>query len=261
MYKNKRVSVYFPCRNEAAHLKEVVNRVPAFVDEIIIVSNKSTDNTLAVARKLGPKVKALADNRTIGSIGYGFAHMTGIKKASGDIIVAADGDATYPVEELAKIIDHLLAGKLDFVACNRYPVQAGTKIPYKLRFGVRLLNLEVRLLYGKKIQDILSGMWVFRGDIKDRLNLTMGDWNLSPEIKLRAATSPTIAFGEYSISQHSRMGSSHQKYFKTGLSHLGWIAKNRFQNFFRWEALGAQLNNLGGGPVETLEAEPVETDA
>lgn len=149
MYRNKKITVCLPCRNEANHLHEVVKRIPKFVDEVIVISNASKDNTVTVAKKLG--VKALEDNRTIGGIGYGFAHMTGIAHATGDIIVGADGDATYPIEDLAKIIDKLLDQNIDFISCNRYPLQEGTKIPFKLRLGVGVLNTEVRLLYGKRL--------------------------------------------------------------------------------------------------------------
>lgn len=226
MYRNKKITVCFPCRNEGEHLKEVVKRVPDFVDEIIVISNNSKDNTVQVAKKLG--VKVFEDNRTVGGIGYGFAHMTGIKNASGDLIIGADGDATYPIEDLQAVIDHLLDNKLDFISCNRYPLQKGTTIPLKLRLGVGILNTEVRLLYGIKTRDILSGMWVFRKEIKDTLQLTMGEWNLSPQIKLNAARHPDIAFSEYSIAQHQRLGATHQDYFKTGLSHMIWIFRNRF---------------------------------
>jgi glycosyltransferase involved in cell wall biosynthesis len=226
MYRNKRITVCLPCRNESNHLKEVIAKVPKFVDEIIVISNKSTDNTMKIAKSLG--VKAYEDNRVIGNIGYGFAHMTGIEKATGDLIVGEDGDGTYPIEELDKVIDHLLDNNLDFISCNRYPLQEGIKIPFKLRLGVWLLNTEIRVLYGKKINDILSGMWVFKKDIKEQLGLTMGDWNLSPQIKLNAVTNSNIAFAEYSIAQYQRMGESKQNYFQTGLSHALWIAKNRF---------------------------------
>jgi glycosyltransferase involved in cell wall biosynthesis len=238
MYRNLRVTVCLPCRNEAASLDHVLAQIPAFVDEIIVISNNSTDDTAAVARKLG--AKAYEDNRTIGGIGYGFAHMTGIANATGDIIVGADGDATYPVEKLDTIIDYLLEQKLDFISCNRYPLQDGTKIPFKLRCGVGMLNAEVRLLYGVKIQDILSGMWVFKKDIRDQLHLTMGDWNLSPQIKINAATNPSIAFREYSIAQHQRLGESHQHYFKTGMSHAWWILKNRFKGAQKAPAIAPQ---------------------
>lgn len=227
MYRNKRITVCFPCRNEAGHLKAVLAKVPAFVDEIIIISNASKDDTIQVARTLG--AKAYEDNRTIDGIGYGYAHITGIENATGDIIVGADGDATYPVEDLATIIDYILDNDLDFVSCNRYPLQDGTKIPFTLRFGVWMLNTEVRVLYGKKIKDILSGMWVFKSSVRNDLHLTMGDWNLSPEIKINAAIHPSIAFDEFSIAQHQRLGESHQNYFKTGLNHAFWIFKHSFK--------------------------------
>jgi hypothetical protein len=156
--------------------------------------------------------------------------MTAIEHASGDLIVGADGDATYPLEDLAKIIDHMLDNELDFISCNRYPLQSGTKIPFKLRLGVWTLNTEVRTLYGLKVNDILSGMWVFKAGVKDDLNLSMGEWNLSPQIKLNAAMNPKIAFGEFSIAQHQRSGESHQSYYKTGLSHLFWIFRNRWSS-------------------------------
>lgn len=233
MYRNKKITVCLPCRNEANHLHEVVKRIPKFVDEVIVISNASKDDTVKVAQKLG--VKALEDNRTIGGIGYGFAHMTGIANATGDIIVGADGDATYPIEDLDKVIDYLLDHNRDFISCNRYPLQPGVHIPFKLRLGVNTLNWEVRVLYGKKISDILSGMWVFRRDVVDELKLTMGEWNLSPQIKINAMLSPKINFSEYSIAQHQRMGESHQAHFKTGFQHLWWIFKNRWSTRFDWK--------------------------
>jgi glycosyltransferase involved in cell wall biosynthesis len=217
MYKNKTITLCMPCRNEAANLRKIIALVPDIVDEIIIISNKSTDDSVRVARDLGAKV--IIEDRTVKGIGYGFAHIRGIEAASGDIIIGADADGSYPLEDIPQIIDTLLDKNLDFISCNRYPLQSGTTIPFKLRLGVGLLNLQIRLLYGTKINDILSGMWVFDARVKDQLHLTMGDWNLSPQIKLNAIASPTVAFEEFAISQHHRLGSTHQSYFKTGRSH------------------------------------------
>jgi glycosyltransferase involved in cell wall biosynthesis len=228
MYRNKTITLCLPCRNEGKHLHQVVKAVPDIVDEIIIISNNSKDNTVAVAKKIGGKVKVIEDNRTIGGVGYGFAHMTGIAAAKGQIIIGADGDATYPLEDTGKIIDHMLKNKLDFVSCNRYPLQDETTIPFQLQLGVKFLNLEIRLLYGIAIKDALSGMWLFKRSVRSKLNLSMGEWNLSPQIKLNAATNPDIEFQEYSIKQHQRLGDTKQHYLKTGLSHAWWIFKNRF---------------------------------
>jgi len=216
-----------PCRNESKHLEDVIKRVPSFVDEIIVVSNKSTDDTVQIAENLG--VRVYEDNRTIGKIGYGFAHMTGIHAAKCDIIVGADSDGTYPVEQLDVIIDNMIDNNLQFLSCNRHPMLNETNIPFMLRFGVWSLNMEVRLLYWHKMQDMLSGMWLIDSSIKDKLNLRMGDWNLSPEIKINAARHPEINFAEYHIEQHQRLGETHQNYWVTGLRHMWWIFINRFR--------------------------------
>lgn len=228
MIQNQKITLCLPCRNEGSHLKEVIARVPKYIDEIIVISNNSKDNTVTVAKEIGGKVKVIEDNRTVGGIGYGFAHMSGIAAANGDIIVGADGDATYPLGDIDKVVNYLLNNKLDFISCNRYPLQDGTKIPFKLRLGVNLLNWEIRLLYGFKINDALSGMWVFKKDARDELRLTMGEWNLSPQIKINAATNPRIKFREYPIIQHQRLGETKQNYFKTGFAHAIFILKNRF---------------------------------
>lgn len=226
MYKDKKITLYFPCRNEEKHLDKVLSKVPKFVDEVIVISNRSTDKTYERAKELG--VKAYKDDRVIGKIGYGFANITGIKKATGDIIISSDGDGTYPIENLAKILDFFIKNKYDFISCRRYPVKKGVKIPFKLRLGIYALNIETRLLYGLKIKDILSGMWVINKKIRNKLNLTEGDWNLSPQIKINAFINKEIKAGEFHIIQHLRYGETKQNYLKTGLSHIKWIFHNRF---------------------------------
>lgn len=229
MYRNHTISVCLPCRNEGEHLAQVLCTVPSIVDEVIVVSNASSDDSVEVARKAGAVV--YEDDRTVGGIGYGFAHMTGITKATGDIIVGLDADGTYPVEDLSKIVDYLLDHDFDFVSCSRL---AKSEIPFKLRFGVQLLNLEVRMLYGRKIADVLSGMWVFRQSVRGELALDQGDWNLSPQIKLAALMHSQVRFVEYPIIQKQRLGKTHQRYFRTGLMHAYWILKNRIAHLRPW---------------------------
>ena len=225
-YRGLRVSVCFPARNEAGNLPRAVAAVPGFVDEVLVVSNRSTDDTLEVARKLG--VRALEDNRTTKGIGYGYAHLTGLQAATGDVVAVADADLTYPIDRLANVLDSVVEDELDFVSCNRYPVLSGTTIPWRLRAGVTLLNWEARILFGIKINDILSGMWVVRREVVPKLELTMGDWNLSPQIKIRARTRAGLRVGEFPVEQHQRGGLSHQRYLRTGLSHAGYLLRERF---------------------------------
>ena len=228
MIKNKKITLCIPCRDEAAHLRKIINKVPDYVDEILIISNRSADNTYETAKSIGGRVKSLKDDRVIKGVGYGYAHMKGIKEASGDIIVGLDGDGTYPLNDIKKIVNFLIDNDKDFISCNRYPLKDRTRIPLKLRLGVKLLNFETKMLYGINIKDILSGMWVFRKRIKSKLELSEGDWNLSPQIKINAATNDDINFSEFRIKQYERMGKTKQKYLRTGWQHTYFLLKNRF---------------------------------
>src|SRR5262245_55337074 len=83
-----RVSVVIPARKEAQNLPHVLPRIPAWVDEVILVDGHSTDDTVAVARALLPTVRIVAQEGR----GKGAALRSGFAAATGDIIVMLDAD-------------------------------------------------------------------------------------------------------------------------------------------------------------------------
>jgi glycosyltransferase involved in cell wall biosynthesis len=200
--------------------------VPAYVDEVVIVSNRSRDDTVEVARSLGAVVEV--DDRTHHGNGYGYGVMSALGLATSDLLVTADSDGTYPFESIEGAVNHLVDHNLDYVSCNRYPLADKHQVPFKLRVGVGLLNLEVRLLYGVAVRDVISGMNVIRREVVPTLGLNMGDWNGCPELRLKAFLDPDVAAEEYRIVQRDRFGTSHQAYFRTGFSHAWWLLRYRF---------------------------------
>ena len=68
----QRIKVIIPAYNEQDSIGFVVKDIPQIVDEIIVVNNNSTDNTVAVARAAGATV--LTEKRG----GYGYACLKGI---------------------------------------------------------------------------------------------------------------------------------------------------------------------------------------
>lgn len=226
MIENKKISLVVPCRNEGKIIAEFIRKVPAYIDEIIIVDNNSTDNTAAVANAHGALV--VKERRTTNGIGYGFAHMAGMAKATGDFIIAMDGDDTYPVGQIKRIVTLMGKNHWDFVSCNRLPLTYPKAISPTRQLGIRILNRLVFLLYGYHMSDILTGMWVVRRVVVPRLNLSEGDWNFSPEIKLAALAAPGVSFAQYHIVHFLREQEiSKQNILKTGLSHMGYIVKRR----------------------------------
>lgn len=227
MIHNKTITLVVPCKNEARIIRSFIKRVPSYVDEILVVDNNSHDGTARIAKRAGAVV--LRERRSVNGVGYGFAHQTGIAKATGDYIVAVDGDDTYPVESIKTIINYMEKYGLDIVSCNRLPLVNTHAISWIRKLGIHLLNIEVRLLYGKRISDILTGMWVGKREALKELNLTNGDWNLSPEVKLAAMTSPGVHFSEYHIRHFARTQNvSKQRILATGIAHALYIVKRRF---------------------------------
>lgn len=227
MIKNKKITLIIPCKNEENVIERTLKAVPGYIDEILVVDNGSTDNTAEVARNAGAKV--LIENRKLGGIGYGYAHMTGLKHATGDYIFAMDGDDTYPSYEIKNIVEQMEEKSLDFVSCHRLPLKNNKAISKTRRLGIYALNLEVLFLYGKWVNDVLTGMWGVRKEVVPLLELRMGDWNLSPEIKISAMNHEEVNFAEYHIDHFVREHEpSKQMIWKTGVNHLLYILKRRF---------------------------------
>lgn len=230
MVKNSTLSLIIPCKNEAKALETVLSDLPKEIDEIIVVDNNSTDQTKKVARKFGAKI--LSDSRNDKSgIGYGYAIQKGFSHAHGDIIICMDGDGSYPVNEIPAIVKYLLQKKLDFISCNRLPFKHPQKMSSVRALGVKILNLTIRLMYGYKIKDSLTGMWVFRKSALENLSFTEGGWNFSLEIKLKTIMSKSLKFAEKQISYQDRvLDLSKQNIVRTGLKHMLYLLKLKFSS-------------------------------
>src|ERR1700722_3303565 len=77
------ISVVIPALNEAANLPHVLTRLPASVDEVVLVDGNSSDDTVAVAIAVRPDVRVIHQDRR----GKGNALSAGFAAATGDIIV------------------------------------------------------------------------------------------------------------------------------------------------------------------------------
>ena len=107
-----KVSVVIPAYNEEKYIAKVITMVKKtkIAEEIIVVDNNSSDNTSAIAKENGAKVIFCKRQ------GKGYAMETGIKKATGDIIMFLDGDiCNYKVGFLRSLIKPIINNEADFV--------------------------------------------------------------------------------------------------------------------------------------------------
>jgi glycosyltransferase involved in cell wall biosynthesis len=151
-----RVSFIVPTLNEAKNLPWLLPRIPNWAHEIIIVDGRSTDDTVAVARRLRD-VKVVMEPRR----GKGAALRAGFRAATGDIIVMIDADGSMVPEESIVFVSALMAGA-DLVKGSRFLQGAGTDDMSLFRMlGNWGLTQTVRLLYGGVFSDLCYGYMAF----------------------------------------------------------------------------------------------------
>ena len=216
------IGVVIPCYNEEEGIRGVIGRMPAVVDEIVVVDNNSTDRTAEVAASLGARV---VPGKTPG---YGAAYKAGLRAVRSDIVVTLDGDGTYPPEEIPRLVDALIEQHLDFLSASRFPLADPRAMGFSNRLGNWVLTVAATLLFFKPIRDSQSGMWVFRRAALDRLRLTSDGMAFSEEIKLEAMLRG-LRFGEAHIPYGARVGEVKLQKWRDGWSNLVFLLRKRFE--------------------------------
>jgi len=221
MHRNLSISVVIPCYNEEDGVRQVLERIPKVVDEVVVVDNNCTDRTAEVARSLGAVVVAEK------TPGYGAAYKRGLKAATKDVIVTLDGDGTYPPEEIPRLVDEMVDRNWDFLSASRFPLTDPTAMHLTNRLGNWVLTVAAAVLYFKPIRDSQSGMWVFRRSTLDRMRLTSDGMPFSEEIKLEALLRG-LRFGEGHIPYGARVGEVKLDKWRDGWLNLTFLVKKRF---------------------------------
>jgi hypothetical protein len=220
MHSNLSIGVVIPCYNEAEGVRGVIGRMPAVVDEVVVVDNNCTDRTAEVAASLGARV---VSERTPG---YGAAYKAGLRAVRSDIVVTLDGDGTYPPEEIPRLVRTLLERRWDFLSASRFPLADPRAMGFSNRLGNWVLTVAAALLFFKPIRDSQSGMWVFRRAALDRLRLTSDGMAFSEEIKLEALLRG-LRFGESHIPYGVRVGEVKLQKWRDGWNNLVFLVRRR----------------------------------
>ena len=148
------IKVIIPAYNEEKAIANVIFEIPKSVNEIIVISNNSTDNTIEVAENAGATV--LSENRR----GYGYACLKGmeyiaLQEVKPDIVVFLDGDYSDYPEELTKLIEPILNQNIDFIVGARvkHLREKHAMTPQQI-FGNWLATFLMKLFFNVKFSDL-----------------------------------------------------------------------------------------------------------
>ncbi|KGL59818.1 Glycosyltransferase involved in cell wall bisynthesis [Polaribacter sp. Hel1_33_78] len=226
------IKVIIPAYNEQDSIANVINDIPKIVDEVIVVSNNSTDHTEINAKNAGATV--LKESKK----GYGYACLKGMEYISKqnkkpEIIVFLDGDYSDYPEQLTKIIAPIIHDHIDFVIGSRVKKlrESGSMTPQQV-FGNWLATFLMKLFFGAKFTDLGP----FRAIKYDKLlALKMQDktygWTVEMQLK---ALKQKLTYAEIPVKYRNRIGVSKvsgtiKGSIFAGIKILGWIFKYSFK--------------------------------
>jgi glycosyltransferase involved in cell wall biosynthesis len=184
-----KLSVVIPVYNERDTIEEIVKLVVAVnIDkEIILVDDCSKDGTRdrlpALAEKYGLKVLYHDVNQ-----GKGAALRTGIKGATGDLVIIQDADLEYDPQEYPKLIKPIADGKADVVFGSRFAGGDSHRVVYFWHsLGNRFLTLLSNMFTNINLSDMETCYKVFRREIIQGIEIEENRFGFEPEITAKVA--------------------------------------------------------------------------
>jgi glycosyltransferase involved in cell wall biosynthesis len=172
MFKEKKIVVVMPAYNAAQTLRKTWEEVMAqeIVDLIIVVDDKSQDETVSIAKKL-PDTLVYAHEK---NLGYGGNQKTCYRlalEAGGDIIIMVHPDYQYTPKLVPAMASMIGNGLYHCVLGSRilggYAVKGG--MPMWKYLANRFLTFSENILMDAKLSEYHTGYRAFSRELLERL--------------------------------------------------------------------------------------------
>ena len=179
-----KIAVLLPCYNEEVTIGKVIKdfRKELPDADIYVYDNNSKDKTAEIAKENGAIVKH--EYRQ----GKGNVVRSMFRDIDADIYVMADGDDTYPAEEVHKLIEPIKNGEADMVIGDR--LTNGTYKNENKRhfheFGNNLVKNSINKLFKTNLRDIMTGYRVFSKLFVKTMPVMSPKFEIETEMSLHA---------------------------------------------------------------------------
>ncbi len=211
-----KISVVIPAYNEELVIANILNQLleelPQ-IDEIIVVDDGSSDKTAEIVKSYEDKGVTLVQHPY--NIGNGAAVKSGVRRASGDVIVLMDADGQHPPAEIPHMLEDL--DKYDMVVGAR---SHGTTSVWWRNIANQVFNTYASYLIGHWIPDLTSGFRAIHADkIRSFLYLFPNGFSYPTTITV------SMFRAGFSVKYHpfvspARVGTSKIKIFRDGFRFL-----------------------------------------
>ena len=196
---SSKITLVMPTLNEKENLQWVLPMIKDSYD-VLVVDNGSNDGSAEVATSLGVRVIHCREK------GYGNAVLAGIdelknRKVRPEVLVVFDADGTSPVEDIPRVTDPILHGKLDFIIGQRTEMERGA-VPWHARFGNWLTVSLIKWSTGQPYQD-MGPLRAIRFTSLLELKMIDRTWGWNVEMQMKAKWN-NLRIGEIDIKYRNR---------------------------------------------------------
>jgi len=223
-----KLSIIIPCYNEKVTIREIVQAVraaPVAEKEIIIVDDCSTDGTRDILQsEIVPLVEMVIFHDV--NKGKGAALRTGIRAATGDIVIIQDADLEYDPREYPLVIEPILQGKADVVYGSRFMGGRPHRVLFFWHYmGNKFLTSLSNMFTDLNLTDMETCYKAFRREIIQSVHIEEDRFGFEPEITAKVAKMEVRLY-EVGISYYGRSYAEGKKIgWKDGLRAIYCILK------------------------------------
>lgn len=209
----KKLSIIVPAYNEGATVHKILDKVNAVKllndteKEVVIVNDCSRDNTEEAILKYqreNPTLNIQYRKHEVNK-GKGAALHTGIKEATGEVIVIQDADLEYDPNEFNILLKPILDDFADVVYGSRF---MGGK-PHRILFfwhtiGNKMLTAMSNMFTNLNLTDMETCYKMFRAEVIKSLDLKEQRFGFEPEVTAKMSRYPKVRIYEVGISYYGR---------------------------------------------------------